>query len=418
LWYDELQGDPTRLYLVIESLEPREPVGMVGLNGINPTYGEAELFIYIGEKRSWRVGLGENAVAQLLKIAFETMGLHRIYAYVFDYNTVARSFFERMGFREEGCLRESCFKKGRYWDKRVFGMIASEFSGSEYASVELSEQKRYTGDEDDDLESSILAANISFHSELATLGVYKDQPFLQENNRGRIRDIIGGILAGRDAPIVLDVGTGTGLIPGIASELAARVVGIDITPAMLREAPRLDNVRYLKAQGERVPFRGGSFDLVSAYGVIHHLADLKPFFAEVFRCLKPGGCFYADESPSAKCRNALLNMDLAKVSDDAIRNAVLAVKNEFEEYERRYGFSSHLALAAMHQNSTKGGIVIEELEKILLSCGFKTVAVTPRWFVGQRFIAEDKVNTIDEYLRSAFPLSDGLYKYFSLVAQK
>ena len=63
-WYDELQGDPARLYLIIEDFELRQPVGMVGLNGINPVYGEAELFIYLGDKQHWRKGLGKNAVAQ------------------------------------------------------------------------------------------------------------------------------------------------------------------------------------------------------------------------------------------------------------------------------------------------------------------------------------------------------------------
>jgi SAM-dependent methyltransferase len=44
-----------------------------------------------------------------------------------------------------------------------------------------------------------------------------------------------------------------------------------------------------------LPFENDLFDLICADAVVHHLDDLKTFFAGIYRCLKPGGlCRFLD----------------------------------------------------------------------------------------------------------------------------
>ena len=89
---------------------------------------------------------------------------------------------------------------------------------------------------------------------------------------------------------VLDLGTGTGVgARAIAKRFPeARVVGVDLAPAMVEEARRLlepeltDRVRYEAADAEHLPFEDASFDLVV-------LLNMIPFFEELSRVIAPGG---------------------------------------------------------------------------------------------------------------------------------
>jgi demethylmenaquinone methyltransferase/2-methoxy-6-polyprenyl-1,4-benzoquinol methylase len=98
--------------------------------------------------------------------------------------------------------------------------------------------------------------------------------------------------------IGLDVGVGTGdLAFGVldASDLSARVVGVDLSPAMLaaarrRGGPRADG-RFapLLATGERLPFADGTFDRVVAAFTVRNFGDLSQGLREMRRVLRAGG---------------------------------------------------------------------------------------------------------------------------------
>jgi len=89
---------------------------------------------------------------------------------------------------------------------------------------------------------------------------------------------------------VLDLGTGTGLAAfAVARRFpAAEVVGTDIAEEMLAQAraatpPELaERVRFEAADGARLPFADGSFELVV-------LANMIPFFDELERVVAAGG---------------------------------------------------------------------------------------------------------------------------------
>ena len=47
-----------------------------------------------------------------------------------------------------------------------------------------------------------------------------------------------------------------------------------------------------------LPVKSGSVDVVSAFSVVHHIYQSDFLFKEVFRVLKPGGIFFADNDPN------------------------------------------------------------------------------------------------------------------------
>ena len=97
---------------------------------------------------------------------------------------------------------------------------------------------------------------------------------------------------------VLDVGCGAGFDAQQAARQvgpAGRVIGVDMTPAMLAkarvgvEAAGLANIEFREGRAEALPLADGSVDVVISNGVINLCPDKDAVYREVFRVLKPGG---------------------------------------------------------------------------------------------------------------------------------
>jgi ubiquinone/menaquinone biosynthesis C-methylase UbiE len=107
--------------------------------------------------------------------------------------------------------------------------------------------------------------------------------------------------AARLAPgdTLLDLACG----PGIYTRPFARqvapglVVGLDLSPPMLRYARRrgreagLGNLALVRGDALRLPFAGSRFDVVNCCGALHLFPDADRALREVRRVLKPGGRF-------------------------------------------------------------------------------------------------------------------------------
>ncbi|MGE4163974.1 MAG: class I SAM-dependent methyltransferase [Vicinamibacterales bacterium] len=89
---------------------------------------------------------------------------------------------------------------------------------------------------------------------------------------------------------VLDVATGPGFLAAAAAARGARVIGVDIAPAMVDHAARRHpTVEFRVGPAEALPIPDGSTDVVvSAWG-LPHFADHAAVFAEARRVLRAGG---------------------------------------------------------------------------------------------------------------------------------
>lgn len=104
---------------------------------------------------------------------------------------------------------------------------------------------------------------------------------------------------------VLDVGCGAGVDTLFSSMMAGspgKVVGIDLTPAMLKRAKKnlsktdLKNVVFKEGSVENLPFPDEAFDVVTSNGALNLVPDKARAFGEIYRVLKPGGrLMVADE---------------------------------------------------------------------------------------------------------------------------
>ena len=111
-------------------------------------------------------------------------------------------------------------------------------------------------------------------------------------NRGRRAAIAAAEQVGGR---ILEIGVGTGIsLPGYSSQ--NRIIGIDLSEAMLRKAQRrvadlsLNNVEKLEVMdAEHLSFPDASFDVVVANHVISTVPNPEPVLDECARMLRPGG---------------------------------------------------------------------------------------------------------------------------------
>ena len=91
---------------------------------------------------------------------------------------------------------------------------------------------------------------------------------------------------------LLDVATGTGLVAQGAVRVlgeSGRVIGVDPSRGMLREARNALCGPLVQGRAEALPFRDDVFDMLSMGFALRHVADLDVVFHEYRRVLKPGG---------------------------------------------------------------------------------------------------------------------------------
>jgi len=109
---------------------------------------------------------------------------------------------------------------------------------------------------------------------------------------------VAAVLRG-GAGLVLDLGAGTGDLTFTAAKNGrggTRVIGLDFSLEMLRlaqrkkqRAARARETQFVQGSALFAPFRAGVFDGVMSAFVLRNVSDLKLFFTEAQRVLKPGG---------------------------------------------------------------------------------------------------------------------------------
>lgn len=94
--------------------------------------------------------------------------------------------------------------------------------------------------------------------------------------------------AGKD---VLEVACGTGQGLGLLAGKAGRVVGGDISEAMLARARGHygGRIELVRLDGGHLPFPDRAFDVVILFEAIYYLPSVEAFLAECARVLRPGG---------------------------------------------------------------------------------------------------------------------------------
>lgn len=104
-----------------------------------------------------------------------------------------------------------------------------------------------------------------------------------------VHPYVAARLASAGVRDVLDVGGGNGRLARLLPGLGLRCLLLDLSPAMLAQAPR----PAVRADGSRLPIADGAVDAVTALYTLYHYDDPQRPIAEARRVLRAGGLFAA-----------------------------------------------------------------------------------------------------------------------------
>lgn len=133
-WYEDmLKKDPIEHTLAIDVQEGEKwtHVGACGFLDYEPRFQHIELGVVVGDRSFWDQGIGTDVVRTLLRHAFKTLNLNRVVLQVFETNLRAIQVYKKIGFVEEGRLRQHHFLDGRYIDVIIMGILCEEWKSME-----------------------------------------------------------------------------------------------------------------------------------------------------------------------------------------------------------------------------------------------------------------------------------------------
>jgi ribosomal-protein-alanine N-acetyltransferase len=78
---------------------------------------------YILAKHFWNQGIMTEALSAMIRFGFDHLHLHRIEAQVASPNLASARLLEKLGFQEEGRLRDRQYVNKQFVDERMFALI-------------------------------------------------------------------------------------------------------------------------------------------------------------------------------------------------------------------------------------------------------------------------------------------------------
>lgn len=127
-WFDiYLSSRSNNIRLSICNIESDKLLGVIYLLNIDWLNRSCEYAIQIGDSSSHGRGIGYQATLQILEHAFSDLNLNRVYLSVLENNERAIRLYKKIGFIEEGKLRNAVYKNRQYVNLIQMAILANEF---------------------------------------------------------------------------------------------------------------------------------------------------------------------------------------------------------------------------------------------------------------------------------------------------
>ena len=112
-------------------VETGRVVGHISLGRIDRKHRSARVGkVLVGDRDVRGKGIGGQMIANVLKIAFDELNMHRVSLGVFDFNTAAIACYEKAGFVKEGLLRDCRINGDEYWSMWEMSILEHEWRKS------------------------------------------------------------------------------------------------------------------------------------------------------------------------------------------------------------------------------------------------------------------------------------------------
>jgi RimJ/RimL family protein N-acetyltransferase len=126
-FWEAVATDRSRIDLLICLQENQQPIGELSLQEIDYQNRKAIVRIAIFDAEYHGKGYGTEAMRLLLTYGFDVLHLHRIGLDVYSFNARAIQAYKKLGFKQEGVIRDDLFYDGAYHDSILMGVLEDEF---------------------------------------------------------------------------------------------------------------------------------------------------------------------------------------------------------------------------------------------------------------------------------------------------
>jgi UDP-4-amino-4,6-dideoxy-N-acetyl-beta-L-altrosamine N-acetyltransferase len=128
-WYESALEDRSnkRVIFGIETKEENSLLGFVYLINIDWISRHTNFGILIGEKEYHGKGIGQEAMTILFRYAFDALNLRKICLEVASFNQPAIRLYQKIGFKEEGKLKQHVYLEGEYHDLIIMSIFNKDF---------------------------------------------------------------------------------------------------------------------------------------------------------------------------------------------------------------------------------------------------------------------------------------------------
>jgi UDP-4-amino-4,6-dideoxy-N-acetyl-beta-L-altrosamine N-acetyltransferase len=116
---NNLKDDKKNFFWIVRYKEGKY-LGVVYLNRLDLTNKNAYLGIYANPNLK---GVGNILIGCLKELSFNIINLHSLKLEVIESNKRAVQFYKKIGFKDEGCLKEYVFKNGKWVNVIIMGLI-------------------------------------------------------------------------------------------------------------------------------------------------------------------------------------------------------------------------------------------------------------------------------------------------------
>lgn len=119
----EADGEPAGLFVLCRG---QERLGGLALQLVSARSRSCELTRLMIDPARRRSGFGMQAVRLAVHHALVVHGFHRVQAETYGDNLPGQRLFERVGFTREGVRRRAYWRRGRWLDGVLFGILVEE----------------------------------------------------------------------------------------------------------------------------------------------------------------------------------------------------------------------------------------------------------------------------------------------------
>ncbi len=120
--------DNTKMQLTITLKPSGEPIGRIIVDKIDDKTDSMDIkWIYIADQKHRNQGYAQEALARLLEHAFINMHMERVTIDHLKINKIASHTYKKLGFQDEGVMRNAGKKNGKYLDLHLKSILRSDF---------------------------------------------------------------------------------------------------------------------------------------------------------------------------------------------------------------------------------------------------------------------------------------------------